>query len=311
MDPPGFTLFVSAQRGFFRDHCYKEDITLGKCLAQHTVKKPATLLTFLREADKQMSRNTLKEKLGMGAIQVNGKVVRKHDAPLAVGDQVEILKVGQGRAQGPLQILFSDDDVVVIEKPEGLLSVPSGTRGDGRTALSLTASRLKKKRPLLACHRLDRETSGLLLMATHKKSQDHFFKNWRQVDKKYQAWVHGVVTDDVGEIDRPLYENPRSLSVSVSDGADARDALTLYRVLQRTKYNTLLELTLKTGRKHQIRVHLLDLGHPIVGDPRYAQDKPKAKRLMLHATELAFTHPRTRERLAFKSKAPFLKAFSQ
>jgi 23S rRNA pseudouridine1911/1915/1917 synthase len=274
-----------------------------------TVDEPSALATFLTARIPGIKRSTLKKRLGNGVVRVNGEVARRHDTPLSPGDVVEMgAGRGPGRAGPPggLEILHVDDDLVVVDKPTGLLTVSAGRRGSDPTVLTLLGPQLAGSPRLFPCHRLDRETSGLLLVPRNKRTQERMFASWADVEKVYVALADGSLEDDAGLIDAALYEHPRSLSVSVRDGPDARSARTRFRVLERGPSRTLVELTLETGRKHQIRVHLRHLGHPVIGDARYGGGKKEAKRLCLHAQRLAFAHPTTGERLRFESAVPAL-----
>jgi 23S rRNA pseudouridine1911/1915/1917 synthase len=278
-------------------------------MARWTVEEPAQIAAFLAAKLPQMKRSTLKARLKHGAVQVNGETARRHDTPLAPGDVVELSAEGAPgkKASGKEPaILHVDEQLVVVDKPSGLLTVSAKKRGDEPTALTLTGPRLKGSPRLFPCHRLDRETSGVLLLPRDKQTQEHFFAHWSDVEKTYVALVEGVVEDDEGTVDAPLFEHPRSLAVSVSHGPDARSATSHYRVLERGEGRSLVEVRLQTGRKHQIRVHMQHLGHTVVGDARYGSGKKGAPRLCLHAFRLAFTHPRTGERLVFESPTPKL-----
>jgi len=278
-------------------------------MSRWTVERDGELAAFLSACLPEMKRSTLRARLKHGAVRINDQVARRHDSPLASGDVVELTSsAGAGRAPraSEPEILFVDDDLVVIDKPSGLLTVSAGQRGDEATALTLTGPRLKGSPRLYPCHRLDRETSGVLLLPRNKRVQQAMFDGWGEVEKIYVAVVDGVIKPESGVIDAALYEHPRSLSVRVSDGADARSARTHFRVLERGAHRTLVELRLETGRKHQIRVHLLHLGHVVLGDDRYGEGKRDARRLCLHAHRLSFPHPTTGKRMSFESPVPAL-----
>ena len=206
-------------------------------------------------------------------------------------------------------VIYQDDHLIVLDKPPGLLSVP-GIGADNQDCLARRVeARFAGARIV---HRLDRETSGVIVMAldagTHRELSRQFEQ--RFVDKCYVAVVAGVVKEDDGEIDLPLRKDlnpPRRGPRHIVDHVRGRPALTRYRVLQRDADRTRMELRPRTGRSHQLRVHLEAVGHPILGDDLYAPPEvvAMADRLLLHAEAMSITHPRTGERLDFKSPCPF------
>jgi len=275
-------------------------------MAKLNVTQEDTLLSFLAQSLPSMSRSALKNKLRYGAVLVDGVVQTQATAPLAAGMVVELSRMGElgGKNPAGIRLLKVASDWVVIDKPVGLLTVASAKERD-RTALKKTQELLKGKGTLFACHRLDRETSGLLLMARSKAVQEHFFATWQSVQKVYLVVVEGEMADDRGTVDAPLWEDPQSLSVSVREGPDSKRAVSHFKVLQRQKGRSLVEVTLQTGRKHQIRVHMAHLGHPVVGDARYNPHKKSGGRLALHAHRLSFTPPGDgAERQTFESPMP-------
>lgn len=205
---------------------------------------------------------------------------------------------------GPLTVLHHDRDTLAIAKPTRLLSVPG--RGPQLQDCALTRASAQFG-TLYPVHRLDLDTSGVLLFATRRKAERELFRQFRErlVDKVYLARVHGPVASDSGTIDLPLRRLdgvPRS-EVCPDHGRAAR---TRYRVVVRTPTHTDLELTPETGRSHQLRVHLLAIGHPILGDRFYAPPEvvAAAPRLMLHARDLSVDHPFTGTRLHLRAPAP-------
>jgi tRNA pseudouridine32 synthase/23S rRNA pseudouridine746 synthase len=207
-----------------------------------------------------------------------------------------------------LDILYQDDSLLVVNKICGLLSVPG--RGAGKD--DCLASRVQAIYPdALIVHRLDMETSGLMVLARSKAMHRHLsilFQN-RQVEKHYTAIVDGALAHTRGEIDLPLITDWPNRPLQKVDHEIGKPSLTRYRVLAYDAANdsTRLALEPETGRSHQLRVHLMSLGHPILGDTLYASVAvlAKAQRLLLHADFLAFTHPLNGEKLAFSCAAPF------
>lgn len=207
-----------------------------------------------------------------------------------------------------LDLIHIDESLLVVNKPSGLLSVPG--RGAGKD--DCLASRVQAVYPdALVVHRLDMETSGLLVLARSKemhRALSILFQN-RQVEKYYVAIVNGSLLAASGEIDLPLIADWPNRPLQKVDHEIGKPSLTRYRVLARdvAQNSTRLELEPETGRSHQLRVHLMSLGHPILGDTLYASDeaRKKAARLLLHASRLAFVHPASGEQMIFSCTAPF------
>ncbi|OXY80742.1 RNA pseudouridine synthase [Oceanimonas doudoroffii] len=203
-------------------------------------------------------------------------------------------------------ILYQDDSLIVLNKPSGLLSVP-GRDPVHFDSLSLRVSRVFPA--VQVVHRLDMATSGVIVMALNPKAHRELSRQFREreTEKRYYAWVHGQPSEDEGSIDLPLCcdwpNRPRHM-VSHEHG---KKALTHWRCLRREGQRSLMELTPITGRSHQLRVHMLSLGHPILGDNLYAEGEAltMAPHLQLHAAWLAFRHPRYKHRLEFTAPAPF------
>lgn len=201
-------------------------------------------------------------------------------------------------------MLHVDDALIVIDKPAGLLAVP----GRGESGRDNAASRVQQRYPdALIVHRLDMATSGLLLFArgarVHRDLSAAFAK--RHVHKRYVAVVHGVVEADRGEIDAPLSADWPNRPRQIVDVEHGKPSLTRWRVLARGASTTRLDLEPVTGRSHQLRVHLLSIGHPICGDPLYGALPPATPRLLLHACGLCLVHPLTGMACRFESTAPF------
>lgn len=200
--------------------------------------------------------------------------------------------------------MYADDHVLVVDKPAGLLSVP------GRFLKDSVLQRVMFEHPdARVVHRLDLDTSGLLVMALTSHATSDLNRQFRErlVDKVYVAEVWGQMADDEGEIDLPMRPDPFNRPLQVVDHEKGKPALTRYRVLERRSASTLVALYPVTGRSHQLRVHLASLGHPILGCDLYAVELAyaAADRLCLHASELSFSHPATAERVSFQSGHPF------
>jgi RluA family pseudouridine synthase len=207
-----------------------------------------------------------------------------------------------------LVILYEDPDILVVDKPSGLLTI--GTDADKtRTAYFILTDYVRKgaarsRNRVFIVHRLDRETSGVLVFAKSEEAKFRLQGNWQETEKKYLAVVHGTCKRSEGAISTYLAENKAHVMYSTSDRAMGKLSHTAYKVLKQTKSFALLEVTLLTGRKNQIRVHLAGIGHPIVGDRKYGKAKDSYAGLALHAMSIAFNHPFSGRRLVFAAKTP-------
>jgi tRNA pseudouridine32 synthase/23S rRNA pseudouridine746 synthase/23S rRNA pseudouridine1911/1915/1917 synthase len=233
--------------------------------------------------------------------------MRKHAVP---GDR----KLALG-----LVILHEDRDIIVVDKPAGLLTIATETDRT-RTAHFILTDYVRKgqarsRERVFIVHRLDRATSGVLIFAKSEEAKARLQGSWDDVHKTYLAIVHGRVEKNAGTITSYLAENAARVVYQTADPAKGKLARTAYRVIGRTADRSLLEVDLLTGRKHQIRVHLAGIGHPIVGDRKYGPNVKGARaggptdRMDLHAWSITFNHPFTGETMTFKAKAP--RAFSR
>ena len=261
-----------------------------------------------------LSRKQAKDLLRFRAITVQGKTAVRHDTELEPGDIVTIAArkpAGNGALERHrLRIVHLDDAVVVIDKPPGLLSMGS-EREKEKTAYRILNTHLKMitrmaQQQVFIVHRLDRETSGLMMFARNESARDVLQRNWKGVVKKYLAVVEGVPADAQGTLKDRLIENKSLMVRRVAGGAEEMGelAITHYRVLRAKGDRSLLELTLETGRRNQIRVQLAALGHPVAGDSKYGARSDPARRLALHACELRFHHPVSGDPMEFHSALP-------
>ena len=274
------------------------------------VDEPAPLLPYLVSHLDGWRRNTLKDRLRMGCVEVNERPVHRHDHQLQPGDRIEVRSRAAGieprRPAAGLTPIYIDDDLVAIDKPAGLLSVATD-RQRTRTALSIIRQSLSRPgRParLWPVHRLDRETSGVLLFARSKEICDSIQSRWTETEKVYLAVVEGHPDPASGIVDEPLWEDD-NLRVHVGRHENSKDARTRFTTLWNGRDHSLLEVRLETGRRHQIRAHLAWLGHAIVGDERYGL---AGARLALHALRLTVPHPQGGGVLVFEAPTP--KTFS-
>jgi len=205
-------------------------------------------------------------------------------------------------------LLHEDRDVIVVEKPCGLLTI--GTERDkSRTVHTILNEYVRKGDPrsrnrIYIVHRLDRETSGILVFAKSEAAKTFLQEHWQETDKRYLTIVYGQLTPKTGTISSYLAENSAYTVYSTPDPTLGKLSHTEYTVLKESKGLSLLEIHLLTGRKHQIRVHLSEKGHPLVGDKKYGKHSDAYGTLALHARSLSFTHPVSGKRLNFETGIP-------
>jgi 23S rRNA pseudouridine1911/1915/1917 synthase len=205
-------------------------------------------------------------------------------------------------------ILHEDNDILVINKPSGLLTMGTDTEKTRTAFFALTdyvrKGMAKSTKRIFIVHRLDRETSGILIFAKNEKAKLILQSHWQETEKKYLAIVHGQCKKQSDTIATYLVENKAHNVYSSSDPRKGRLAQTAYTILKEIKNFSLLEITLLTGRKHQIRVHLAGIGHPVVGDKKYGSGNDAWKYLTLHAHSISFNHPISGKYLYFQSDPP-------
>jgi RluA family pseudouridine synthase len=207
-----------------------------------------------------------------------------------------------------LAVLYEDKDILVVDKPAGLLTV-STEHEKSRTAHSILTDYFRtgcgrSRKRLYVVHRLDRDTSGTLIFAKSEEAKFRLQARWKQTEKKYLAVVHGKCEKSSGTITTYLAEDKAYNVYSTSDSTKGRLSHTAYIVLKVTRGLSLLEVALLTGRKNQIRVHLAGIGHPIVGDTKYGKADDPSPRMALHARSISFKHPFSGKQLSFESKVP-------
>ena len=207
-----------------------------------------------------------------------------------------------------LVIIYEDRDIIVVDKPPGLLTMGTD-KEKSRTAYFVLTDYVRKgcaksRKRIFIVHRLDRETSGILVFAKSEEAKLRLQGQWEETRKKYLAVVHGKLESSSETITTYLVENKAHNVYSTSDATKGKLSHTAYKVLKETKDFALLEVDLLTGRKHQIRVHLAGIGHPVVGDKRYGKGNEARTRLALHARSISFRHPFSGEQLTFETKPP-------
>ena len=275
----------------------------------YTVTQPDTLLPFLLARVKGKSRNNVKSLLSRRLVAVDGVPLSRFDAPLLPGQQVSILPASAPKADAlPFPILYEDEHLIVVNKPAKLLS-GANDKEKTRTAYHLVTDYVKARRVddrIFVLHRLDRDTSGVLMFARDAETKELFQARWNEIVTRrgYLAVVEGVPKPAQDTIRSFLVETDTHLSFSGAPGKGAKEAVTSYQIVKAGRGYALLDISIETGRKNQIRVHMKEKGCPVAGDKQYGARTNPIGRLCLHANELSFTHPATGEQITFKAKMP-------
>ena len=276
----------------------------------YQVAEEAALLEFLIGAMPQRKRTAIKNLLSHNQIAVNGIPTTQFDMALKAGDEVKANLTREFRVfyNRRLKLVYEDDDIIVVNKGYGLLSMGTDKIKEG-TAYSILREYLKWQDPrnkLFIVHRLDRDTSGLMVFAKSQEAKDKLQHNWNNMvlARKYLAVVEGRPESEEGEVRSYLAENSRFEVYSTDKPEEGQLAVTRYRTLRSRNGYSLMEVSLDTGRKNQIRVHMKDLGHPIAGDRRYGAKSSPIHRMALHAQTLRFIHPMTRKDMNFSTPVP-------
>lgn len=274
------------------------------------VNEPAKLMEFLMLKMSGISRNKVKSLLTNRVVMVNNTVTTQYDFELKKGMKVQVSKAKHNHEfRNPmLKLVYEDAYLLVVEKKEGLLSVATDHQKE-RTAQHILNEYVKRSHRfnrVFVVHRLDRETSGLMMYAKDERTQHTLRDNWQDIvtDRRYVSIVSGDMERDAGTIESWLTDNKLYVSSSPVDNGTGRYAVTHYKTIKRANGYSLMELDLETGRKNQIRVHMSELGHPVIGDERYGSDCNPIGRLGLHAFKLSFYHPVTGEHMEFETPYP-------
>lgn len=270
------------------------------------------LLAFLAEKLPHIKRTALKQMLAHRQVKVSGNIVSQATRQLKADEKVEVNLTREFREfyHRRLRIVHEDDSILVIHKGYGLLSMADDSTRNTETAYSILRDYLKKEHPgnkLFIVHRLDRDTSGLMLFAKTLQAKEALQHNWNNMvlERKYVCVVEGAPEPAEGTVSSYLLENSRHEVYSVPDDSQGgKPAVTRYRTLQSRGGYSLVECELDTGRKNQIRVHMKQLGCPISGDRRYGGHPSPIHRMALHAQSLNFVHPVTRRLMAFSTPVP-------
>ena len=286
-------------------------------IKEYPVNKEIELLEFLYQIYRDQSRNNVKSILSKRHVAVNGLPVTQFNYKLYKGDIVQVSKEQFDRSQVVKQeakrkvninIVYEDNDILIINKPNGLLTIESDHEKSD-TAYKLVLEYMSQKDKNARCfqvHRLDKETSGLLLFTKSYELKELLTKNWNTLVKErgYVAVVEGKMPKKEGTIINWLKETDTHLMYDSKKQGEGLKAITNYQVIKETQKYSLLNITIETGRKNQIRVAMSEMGHPVVGDDKYGNPSDPLKRLGLHAQTLKFKHPITKENMSFKADIP-------
>ena len=271
-------------------------------MEKYIVKENEILIEFLKKTFSNLSKNNVKSLLHNEKVFVNGNMTTKYNYELNIGDVVEIRE----KIAKNIDIIYEDKDIIVINKPSGLLTVAT-EKEKNKTAYHLVMEYLKKKNKnnrIFIIHRLDKDTSGIIMFAKNERAKHLYQDNWNDIVKKrcYYAVIDGKMQKKEGTIKSYLKENG-NMVYSVKDRS-GKLAITEYKVLKERKNISLLDINLKTGRKNQIRVHMKENKTPILGDLKYGEKSKLINRLALHAYKLELINPVTKKLLIFEASMP-------
>lgn len=278
---------------------------------QNRGTEPAGLMQVVMESLPDARRNDVKKWLKYGHLTVNGKISKAFDTPVGKDDKVELNLTRPWPVFNHklVEIVYEDDDVIVINKAYGLLSVATYSKKREENAYDIVRDYVKSVNPankLWVVHRLDRHTTGLMMFAKSEKAHDVLRHNWNNLilERLYYAVLEGYLEQDRGYIKSHLAEDTLHKVYSTQMPGAGRLAVTNFEVERRGGGYTLARFSLDTGRKNQIRVHASEMGHPIAGDRKYGAQTDPVNRLALHAATLRFAHPITRKDMHFRSEVP-------
>ena len=284
-----------------------------KNIREYEVKQECELLEFLFLTLKDQSRNSVKSLLSNHKVSVDGAPISQFNFKLFPGDTVIISKAPiHKKTRSNLPIIFENDEIIVINKPSGLLSIASD-KEKGSTAYRMLTEYVQQKdkhNRIFVVHRLDEDTSGVLMVAKSVKLQQALQDKWNELVSKrgYYAIVEGHFDNKSGTVKSYLKKNSQNMMYSSKKPGDGQFAVTHYKVIQEIEGYSLVDVHIDSGRKNQIRVHMGDLGHHVIGDDKYGNPSNPIKRLGLHAYELELKHPFTGKVMRFT--APIPKEFS-
>lgn len=276
----------------------------------YMVEKPAPLLEWLMENVKGPSKTKVKQTLQGRGIKVNGKTITQFDYALKPGMKVSVSKTKKNQEvfkSRYLKIVYEDRYLIVVEKNIGILSMAAGhSTLNVKTVLDDYFHKTRQNCQAHVVHRLDRDTSGLMIYAKDKQTELALEDDWHHnvYDRRYVALVSGEMEEDEGTVANWLKDNKAYITYSSYTDNGGKYAVTHFHTLERTTAHSLVEFKLETGRKNQIRVHTADMGHPVCGDIKYGNGDDPCQRLCLHAYVLCFYHPVTHQSMEFETPIP-------
>ncbi|MBO4682282.1 MAG: RluA family pseudouridine synthase [Bacilli bacterium] len=276
---------------------------------EFVVSHECELLDFLFETHPGQSKNSVKSLLTNHHVTIEGSPVTQYNLKLFKGDTVIIFKQPVRKVvRSKLPIIYEDDHIIVINKPSGLLSIASDNekKSTAYRILSDYVQQKDKHTRVFVVHRLDEDTSGVLMIAKDKETQEKYQDNWNDLVSKrgYYAIVDGILDKKQGTITSYLKKNAQNMMYSSKKPGDGQYSVTHYKVIKEKDDYSLLDVNIDSGRKNQIRVHLGDIGHHVVGDDKYGNPTNPIKRLGLHAYELDIKDPYTGKVMKFKAPIP-------
>ena len=282
---------------------------------QMQVETHDSLINILSKIHPESKKNSLRRMIDFGRVLIDGNRATRANEIISPGAIVEILSRSEGdvpqkKQQGILKdpiILYEDEEIIVVEKPPGLLSVAT-SKGEPDTMFDRVlhwSKRTQKKRAYLI-HRLDRETSGCFILAKSPETRNFLQTQFKQrtIERIYHAVVKGKPPSDSGISTSKIKESKNKLvRLVLPNEKSGKDAITRWRIVREEEINSLIRIKIETGRRAQIRLHMSELGCPVIGDKRYGIGKSRVNRLCLHASELKFIHPNG-QKITVKSKIP-------
>ncbi|MDR0935020.1 MAG: RluA family pseudouridine synthase [Erysipelotrichaceae bacterium] len=276
---------------------------------EYKVHKECELLDFLLSTLVGQSRNAIKGLLSHHLVSVDGAPISQFNFKLYKDDVVLVSKTPiKKKKQSKLPIIYEDEEMIVIDKPSGLLTIPSD-KEKGKTVYRLLTDYVQlkdKHNRIFIVHRLDEDTSGVLIVAKNDKIRDAWQNKWNELvsDRGYYAIVEGKLKTKEGTVKSYLKSNSLNLMYSSDDKKNGQFSITHYKVIDENDDYSLVDVHIDSGRKNQIRVHMGDLGHHVIGDDKYGKPKNPLHRLGLHAYSLVLKHPISGKELSFKSPIP-------
>lgn len=269
-----------------------------------TVTQDDELLNYLYGQGLHLSKSKIKSLLKHECIAIDHEVTTQFNDPVKMGQIITIVEHNQQK-DTPLKILYEDKDILVVDKPYGLLTIAT-SKEEELTAYRMASSYVKTqdtKNKIFVVHRLDKDTSGVLLFAKSDRAKKAYQADWNKLvsDRTYVAVVEGTVVKKQDKIESYLQENKTTHMYSTSTGLHA---ITRYELIKASAENSILKVNIDTGRKNQIRVHLADVKHPIIGDKKYGATTNPIKRLGLHAYRLVVTNPLNKKQMTFIAPLP-------